>query len=128
MAIPNRDHRNELMLNRFEQEKISIDMINFFDNEKVFIIQEQDLPKAKAILDALDLAWEALTGCSKITAIGHRMHGVPGVMKRIVFSLSRENIEILQSSDSNTTISCLIRSEMAGRALQILHQEFRLHE
>lgn len=128
VAIPNRDHRNELMLNRFEQEKISIDMINFFDNEKVFIIQEQDLPKAKAILDALDLAWEALTGCSKITAIGHRMHGVPGVMKRIVFSLSRENIEILQSSDSNTTISCLIRSEMAGRALQILHQEFRLHE
>lgn len=128
VSIPNRDHRNELMLNRFEQDKISIDMINFFDNEKVFIINEQDLPKAKIILDDLGLTWDALTNCSKLTAIGHRMHGVPGVMKRIVFALSRENIEILQSSDSNTTISCLIRSELAGRALQILHTEFRLHE
>lgn len=128
VTIAAKDHRNELMLNRLEQERISIDMINFFDNRKVFIIAEQDLNKIKPILDELELEYDVLTGCSKITAIGHRMHGVPGVMKRIVFALSRENIEILQSSDSNTTISCLIRSEHAGRALQILHNEFRLSE
>lgn len=128
VAIATKDHRNERMLNRFEQEQISIDMINFFDNEKVFIISELDLPKALEILEELELKTEVLKGCSKITAIGHRMHGVPGVMKRIVFSLARENIEILQSSDSNTTISCLIHSEHAGRALQILHNEFQLHQ
>lgn len=128
VGITAKDHRNELLLNRLEQERISIDMINFFDNRKVFIINEGDLSKLQAILDALELEYQTLGGCSKITAIGHRMHGVPGVMKRIVFALSRENIEILQSSDSNTTISCLIRSELAGRALQILHNEFRLSE
>ncbi len=128
VAITAKDHRNELMLNRLEQEKISIDMINFFDDCKVFIVNEPDLEKAKAILAELELETEVLTGCSKITAIGHRMHGVPGVMKRIVFALSKENIEILQSSDSNTTISCLIRSEHASRALQILHDEFKLSQ
>ncbi len=128
VIISAKDHRNELMLNRLEQECISIDMINFFDDCKVFIIGERDLEKIKLILNELELEYQVLAGCSKITAIGHRMHGVPGVMKRIVFALSKENIEILQSSDSNTTISCLIRSEHAGRALQILHNEFRLNE
>lgn len=128
VTIAAKDHRNELMLNRLEQERISLDMINFFDNRKVFIISEPDMDKIRTILDELELEYQVLTGCSKITAIGHRMHGVPGVMKRIVFALSRENIEILQSSDSNTTISCLIRSEYAGRALQILHNEFKLSE
>ncbi len=128
VSISAKDHRNELMLNRLEQERISIDMINFFDNRKVFIIGEGDLSKIKVILNELELEYHVLPGCSKITAIGHRMHGVPGVMKRIVFALSRENIEILQSSDSNTTISCLIRSDHASRALQILHSEFNLSE
>lgn len=128
VTITARDHRNELMLNRMEQERISIDMINFFDKRKVFIIGNDDLTKVKKILDDLELEYETLPGCCKVTAIGHRMHGVPGVMKRIVFALSRENIEILQSSDSNTTISCLIRAEHASRALQILHNEFKLSE
>lgn len=128
VIISAKDHRNEILLNRLEQEKISIDMINFFDNRKVFIINEQELDKVQRILDELKIESSALTGCSKITAIGHRMHGVPGVMKRIVFALSRENIEILQSSDSTTTISCLIRSEHASRALQILHDEFKLSQ
>ncbi len=128
VTISAKDHRNELMLNRLEQDKISIDMINFFDNRKVFIIENSDLNKIRKILNELELEYHALSGCCKVTAIGHRMHGVPGVMKRIVFALSKENIEILQSSDSNTTISCLIRSEFAGRALQILHNEFRLGE
>lgn len=128
VIIAARDHRNEVMLNRLEQDRISIDMINFFDNRKSFIINESDLTQIKSILEELELEYHVLPGCSKLTAIGHRMHGVPGVMKKIVFALSRENIEILQSSDSNTTISCLIHSELAGRALQILHNEFRLSE
>lgn len=128
VVISAKDGRNELLLNKLEQEKISIDMINFFDNRKVFIINEPDLSKVQGILDELEIESHVCTGCSKITAIGHRMHGVPGVMKRIVFALSRENIEILQSSDSTTTISCLIRSEHAARALQILHDEFRLSQ
>ncbi len=128
VVISAKDGRNELLLNRLEQEKISIDMINFFDNRKVFIINEPDMGKVQRILDELQIEFHTCTGCSKITAIGHRMHGVPGVMKRIVFALSRENIEILQSSDSTTTISCLIRSDQAARALQILHDEFRLSQ
>lgn len=128
VEIAARDHHNEELLNALEQNRISIDMINFFDNRKVFIIDEKELFKAEEILKEIGLEYHVLDACTKVTAIGHRMHGVPGVMKRIVFALSREGIEILQSSDSNTTISCLVRTDVAARALQVLHEEFKLHE
>jgi len=128
VEISAKDHHNENLLNRLDQERISIDMINFFEKRKVFIIDEKDLSKAVSILNEIGLVFHTLSGCSKVTAIGHRMHGVPGVMKRIVFALSRANIEILQSSDSNTTISCLVHSAFAQEAINVLHNEFRLHE
>ncbi len=56
------------------------------------------------------------------------MRGVPGVMARIVKALSKENIQILQTSDSYNTIWCLIKEEDTNRALAALHNEFKLYE
>jgi aspartate kinase len=41
-------------------------------------------------------------------------------------ALTKSNIEIIQSTDSNTTISFLVGKDDAKRAVQILHEEFKL--
>jgi aspartate kinase len=54
------------------------------------------------------------------------MHGVPGVMARVVNCLERENIPIYQTTDSHANISCLIKEEQLAQAVRALHREFNL--
>ncbi len=126
VEISSLDKGNEELLNAMEKERISIDMINFFDQRKVFTINGLDMDKMEVILKKLGADYKFATECSKITAIGHRIHGVPGVMRRIVFALASQNIDILQTSDSNTTIACLIAGEHVDNAMNVLHKEFNL--
>ncbi len=126
--IPFNDQRNESLLKELTEKKISIDMINFFDDRKVFTIEEKNIIPIRNILEAYNIEYILTPNCSKVTIIGYKIHGVPGVMARLVLALSNGNIKILQSSDSNTTISCLISSEDIVKASKILHQEFGLNK
>ena len=72
------------------------------------------------------IEYEMLEHCAKVTTIGERMTGVPGVMARIVCALSKEKIEIYQTADSLTTIACLIKEEHVAKAIDVLHDEFHL--
>lgn len=126
VEISSLDQGNEELLNAMENERISIDMINFFDQRKVFTINGVDAMKMETILRTMNASYEMHRSCSKITAIGHRIHGVPGVMRRIVFALASQGIDILQTSDSNTTIACLIAEKHVEQAMKALHEEFNL--
>ena len=105
---------------------ISLDMINVYPDSKVFIIDEMQLPKLITILDSKKMCYEYKKNCSKVTIIGNKMRGIPGVMAKVIRALSKYKIEILQTSDSHTTISCLIDSENVNQAVNALHQEFEL--
>ena len=61
-----------------------------------------------------------------MTIIGHKIHGVPGIMKRVVKALEDRDIKILQTSDSHMTISCLVGSEVSNDAVIGLHKEFNI--
>lgn len=124
--IDSKDEKNESLLVDMDKMNISIDLINFFDDRKVYTINTKDIEKMNEILKKLNLKYFIIENCSKIAVIGHRMNGIPGVMKRIVLALHKEKIEILQSSDSNTTIWCLVKSEDTKNAINILHTEFEL--
>lgn len=120
------DDNNERMLEAFEKSGISMDMINFFTEKKIFTIHEDKTEALEKILNALSIDYTLEKDLTKITAVGHRIHGVPGVMKRIVMALSKAQITILQTSDSNTTISCLVYAKDAVLALNTLHQTFKV--
>ena len=47
-------------------------------------------------------------------------------MARIINTLTSNNIEILQTTDSNMTIWCLINTENVSEAVRLLHSEFGL--
>lgn len=124
--IDSKDEKNETLLVDMEKRGISIDLINFFDDRKVYTINTKDMNKMNLILEKLSLKYFVIEDCSKIAVIGHRINGIPGVMKRIVLALHKRKVEILQSSDSNTTIWCLVKSGDTKSAIKILHDEFEL--
>ncbi|ADD02439.1 aspartate kinase [Thermoanaerobacter sp. CM-CNRG TB177] len=135
-GIANMDHRVQIVIennantqNLFEkiaEEKISIDLINIFPEKQVFTISEGDFKKLQKLLEENNIKYSYRTDCSKVSIIGNRIRGVPGVMARVIKALSRHNIEIYQTADSHNTISCLVSQDKAEEAVRVLHEEFNL--
>ncbi|CAK7005469.1 MAG: Aspartokinase [Tissierella sp.] len=116
----------EILFDSIAKAGVSIDMINIYPEQIFFIIDEKQSIVLEAVLKELNYQYELITDCTKVTIIGNRMRGIPGVMAKAVSALVKENIEILQTSDSHTTISCLIKSEHTNRAVNALHKYFEL--
>ena len=105
---------------------ISIDLINVFPKEKIFTIDEKDFNKFDNLLKELNMSYSFVKECSKLSIIGSKMRGIPGVMARILKALTRENIEVLQTADSHMTIWCLVETVYFEKAIIALHKEFKL--
>ena len=117
---------NEVLFDCIAKAGISIDMINIYPKKIYFIIDENQTNILENVLKELNYRYELVYNCSKVTIIGSKMRGTPGVMAKMVSALSKEDIEILQTSDSHTTISCLISSEHTNKAVIALHSYFEL--
>ncbi|MFL0249843.1 aspartate kinase [Clostridium neuense] len=115
------------ILNILAVNDISIDLINIFPRESIFTIDESNLIKFEYIMDKFKILYSIIKNCSKISIIGNRICGVPGVMARILKALTKENIEVLQTADSHSTIWCLIKSSEKEKAINSLHNEFNLY-
>ncbi|MEC0135989.1 aspartate kinase [Paenibacillus macerans] len=105
---------------------ISVDFINVTPTGVVYTVFDKDAAKAEAILNDLELSPEILSGCAKVSVIGGGINGVPGIMAKIVEALTEQNIQILQSADSNTTIWVLVHKDDMVQALRALHDKFEL--
>ncbi|MGL4344819.1 MAG: aspartate kinase [Cellulosilyticaceae bacterium] len=114
------------LLGLIAKQAISIDLINIFPDYKVFTIATEDRVKLESVLSEYHYDYTKIEGCCKVTAIGERMTGVPGVMARIVRALTHAKVEILQTADSLTTIGCLIKEEQVREAITALIEEFNL--
>lgn len=107
---------------------ISIDMINFSVNEKTFIIDAPSRSKLETMLQERHFRCDVHPQVSKVTIIGNRINGIPGVMATVVRALTQAEIPLLQSSDSHATISCLVPSAFAKQAVKALHRAFGLDQ
>ncbi|MBC7959009.1 MAG: aspartate kinase, partial [Vallitaleaceae bacterium] len=88
---------DEKFFGQLAKENVSIDLINIFPNRRVFTIEEE---KKKAVLNVLEnyhVEHQCIEDCCKVTVIGERMTGVPGVMAKIIKSLTEVGVEILQT-------------------------------
>jgi aspartate kinase len=105
---------------------ISVDLINILSDRSLFTVQSGCLAEALAVLKKAGYAPSYLDRCAKISIIGGGMKGVPGVMAMLAGTLAEGGIEILQTVDSYTSISALVKDEHMCRAMQLLHQKFNL--
>ncbi|WP_160675573.1 aspartate kinase [Clostridium sp. C8-1-8] len=120
------ENKNEYkkVLDTLAENKISLDLINIFPKEKIFTIDSEDLTKLETILKDRSIVYHLVKECSKISLIGSRMKGIPGVMAKIIRTLDDNNIEVLQTADSHATIWCLIHSFDVEKAINVLHKAF----
>ncbi|NPV52871.1 MAG: aspartate kinase [Firmicutes bacterium] len=115
---------------------ISVDIINVFPRMIAFTVSGEvfekalDILKRRALdssgLDPSSVDIEGVEGCAKVSVVGAGMRGVPGVMATVVEALYASEVPILQTSDSHTSISCLVRKDDMQKAMRSLHARFGL--
>lgn len=103
---------------------ISLDFINVFPGMAVFTVNGDNCQKAAQVIENTGFTSEITRNCAKVAAVGAGMTGVPGVMASVVEALTREDIQILQSSDSYTTIWVLVKGDDMEKAVRALYQQF----
>lgn len=114
------------LLTVIAENDISIDLINVFPDKKIFTIDGDKFDKFDSVMNKIGILFTFVEECSKIAIIGSKMRGTPGVMARILKALKSQNIEVLQTADSHTTIWCLVEGKYTNEAIKTLHKEFKL--
>ncbi|WP_404452258.1 aspartate kinase [Virgibacillus necropolis] len=105
---------------------ISVDFINITPTGMQFTIQEDSTEKAVDHLTKLGFKPEVVERCGKVSIVGDEAMGVPGIASKIVEALTEKGIQILQSSDSHTTIWVLVLEKDIMDAVNALHDTLHL--
>src|SRR3989304_452518 len=105
-------------LQRLASEGISIDLITLMPAMPGFTVEEDVYPRPARLLRDEGYEVSVTRPCAKVSIIGAGMRGVPGVMARVLRALQRAEAEVLQTADSHTTISCLVRRGQMERGLR----------
>lgn len=114
------------LLDILADNKISLDLINIFPSEQIFTIDCDEKEKLDKVLKEAAINFTTIEDCSTIAIVGAGMTGVPGIMAKVINTLSDNDIEVLQTADSHMTIWCLIHSEKVSEATNVLHKVFNL--
>jgi aspartate kinase len=98
-----------------------------------FTLPEDDLPKARPILDGMvaevgATGVQADTGVARISLVGAGMKTHPGIAADMFDALADAGINIEIISTSAIRISCVVRVHEAERAVRVVHERFRLSE
>ncbi|MEK8130173.1 aspartate kinase [Paenibacillus filicis] len=110
------------------EERISVDFINVNPLGVTYTVFDSEAKRAIEALQELGLSPVVTGGCAKVSIIGGGMNGVPGIMAMIVEALTDQDIHILQSADSNTTIWALVEGQDMVQAVRALHRKFKLNK
>ncbi len=124
-------NKSRLALNIFDMlanRDVSVDLIYLSPKLIAFIIDDEMCDTVKEVLCDLGLNTSVETGFAKVSVVGAGMHGVPGVMARVVRCLEESQVPIHQTTDSHANISCLIREKELTEAVRALYQEFGLNK
>lgn len=122
------DIDDEVFFRELADASVSIDIINIFPLRRVFTTESVNKQRTIDLIQKYDADFTFIDDCCKITIIGERMTGVPGVMAKIISSLTKVNVRILQTADSLSTIACLIKEEDLEKAVAALHHSFNLKD
>ncbi|MBI2915164.1 MAG: aspartate kinase [Firmicutes bacterium] len=114
------------MFERVAEKGISIDLIHVTPERVAFIVPEDRAAEVRENLSDLGMDSSVEPGFAKVSAVGAGMHGVPGVMVRVMGALSEAGVRVYETADSHANISCLVRAEDVEKAVQALHRQFDL--
>ncbi|MFA5880909.1 MAG: aspartate kinase [Eubacteriales bacterium] len=122
--FPESEHPQLKIFKAMSLAGISVDFINVHPDVVIYTVKDEVANKAVQILENMGFAPVITPCCAKVSAVGAGMAGVPGVMASIMEALVTENIKILQTADSHSTIWCLVRQDEMEKAIRALHNQF----
>ena len=125
-AIDKKDRIELKVFKAMAEAGVSVDFITVQPQAIMFTVNFEKAMKTDGILRGLDLIPEIEFNCAKVAIVGAAMTGIPGVMYKVVEAMAENDIPILQSGDSYTNIWCLVRKEDMKKAVQALHDKFKL--
>jgi len=114
------------LLSELACKKISLDMINICYDYLNFIVPGRRLFAVEDIVKKYHINFSIRPGLVKISLTGVAMKGMPGVMAKVYGALEEAGVDILRSTDSHITISCLIMEEDLPSAIEAVMSRFRL--
>ncbi|MEC9490773.1 MAG: aspartate kinase [Halanaerobiales bacterium] len=102
-------------------------------NDITFTINQEQEKMAVKVLDKIkeQLKFNNYTidqDVAKISIVGAGMQSTPGIAARMFTSFGENDINIEMITTSEIKISCLIKKEEANKALNVLHNEFKLDQ
>ena len=85
-------------------------MINICYDELHFISENSSADKIEKIISDLGFKYSRDDECAKVMFLGVGIKGVPGIMDKIFEAFDSVKVDIMRTTDSHTTISCLINA------------------
>lgn len=107
-------------------ENISVHFIGVRPNETTFVVEKKHSNAVAKILSARKTTFHTSGDFAKVSIVGVGMTGKAGMMATVTDTLSAQDIAIIQSTDSQTSISVLVRREDESKAVRSLHKAFEL--
>lgn len=71
---------------------------------------------------------ELTEGCTMVSLVGHEYMQQPGLFVEVLKTLNRDQITVLQTSDSDFSLSVLVPESETNRAVRHLHEKFGMAE
>ena len=93
----------------------------------MFSVYRDKASACASVLAAKGFTFRQNDRCAKVSVVGISVRGMPGLMASFVNALNRKGIEILQTVDSNTSISAIIKEEALKDAVVSLHEAYGLN-
>lgn len=123
------------VFNTLAEADISVDMIiqsigaDRTHNDIAFTVGSSDVPRAKKLSEALCKEMDAREvlideDVAKVSIVGVGMIDRPGIAATMFNELAEAGINIKMISTSEIKISCLVNTEVAEKAVQVLHDVF----
>jgi len=102
-------------------------------NDIAFTIERNEFNRARPVVNEIVMKIGASgmsfsTDVAKISVVGAGMQSNPGVAASMFDALAHKDINIHMISTSEIKISCIIDEDEIERAVQALHEKFRLDE
>lgn len=71
---------------------------------------------------------ELTENCTMVSLVGHEYLQQPGIFLEVLRTLHEAQIPVLQTSDSDFSLSCLIPESESQKAVRLLHDRFELSQ
>ncbi len=134
--VPDKPGMAAEIFRELAEKEINVDMIvqnvsREGSTDLSFTVVKSDLPATLRITRSVSHrigAGEVTTdeGVAKLSIVGIGMRSHSGIAAKMFEAMARERINIEMISTSEIKISCVIRRQMAERAMRVIHQAFEL--